>query len=277
MAKVPFGLHDFLNAQPVLVPLLEEAEALGLEIVLDTPSSLADRLAAGELDAAMIPSVEYLHHADTYRLVPGLCIASRGPVGTVLLVSRKPLEEIRTLALDRRSRTSAALLKILFRDDFHPEISFQTVAPDLKTMLKEHDAALVIGDQAFQVPALNEQVSVYDLSERWLERTGLTFVHAVVAVRAGVYIPKDTVSAFREIAGKGLARLDSIVESETAKSGLSPELCRDYLENKIIYGLGDDELVGLKTFQELCLQNNLLATRHAFHFLKSGGVQGPMG
>jgi len=269
MTKVPFGLHDFLNAQPILVPLLEEADGIGLEVVCDAPSSLADRLEAEELDAAMIPSVEYLHHADTYRLVPGLCIASRGPVGTVLLVSRKPLEEIRTLALDSRSRTSAALVKILFREEFHPDITFDATVPNLQTMLNDHDAALVIGDQAFQVPALTETVTVYDLSERWLERTGLTFVHAVVAVRKGVKLTAEITAALRGLAAKGLARLDSIVQAETAKTGLTEDVCRDYLEHKIIYELGDDELVGLKTFQELCLQNQLVATRHAFRFLKT--------
>ncbi len=268
MAKIVFGLHDFLNAQPLLVPLLKEADALGLEVVRGAPSSLADQLASGDLDVAMIPSVEYLHHAETYRLVPGLCIASRGPVGTVLLVSRKPLQDIRTLALDQRSRTSAALVKVLFGDEFSTDITYQTTAPDLKTMLAENDAALVIGDQAFQVSSLEGEFSVYDLSERWLERTGLTFVHAVVAVKHGIKLPREVLAALKELPAKGQALLDSIVKTETARTGLSEETCRDYLENKIIYELGDDELVGLKTFQELCLQNGLVNTRHAFRFLK---------
>ena len=176
---------------------------------------------------------------------------------------------MRTLALDGRSRTSAALVKILFREDFHPDISFETTSPDLKTMLSHHDAALVIGDQAFQVQSLDENVTVYDLSERWLERTGLTFVHAVVAVRPGVTLSKEIATVLKEAAGKGLARLDAIAQTEAEKNGLSPEACRDYLANKIIYELGEEELVGMKTFQELCLQNRLLTTRHTFHFLKS--------
>ena len=100
-----FGLHDFLNAQPLRLPLLRQEKTLGIKIVTDVPARLAEQLLAGELDLAMIPTIEYLLHLDRYRLVPGICIASRGEVKTVFLVAKVPLGNIKTLAVDPRSRT----------------------------------------------------------------------------------------------------------------------------------------------------------------------------
>ena len=98
-----FGIHDFLNAGPLLIPLSEKGADAGLRMVIDAPPALADRLKAGELDLAMIPSVEYLREGDAYRLIPDVCIASRGPVGTVLLLTQKPVDKIRSVAVDIRS------------------------------------------------------------------------------------------------------------------------------------------------------------------------------
>ena len=112
-----FGIHDFLNASPLLLPLKEQGVNMGFQVITDSPAVLADRLKSSDLDLAMIPSVEYFKSADSYRLVPGVCIASRGEVGTVLFFTKKPIHEIRSIAADNRSRTSVALLKIFNRRD----------------------------------------------------------------------------------------------------------------------------------------------------------------
>ncbi|MZH02958.1 MAG: hypothetical protein F3745_06080 [Nitrospinae bacterium] len=91
-----FGIHDFINSQPILEPLMKKSE--GLEICTDTPARLGDQLSDGKLDMAMIPAIEFLKNADQYRLLPNISIASRNKVGTVLLVSKVPLDAIRTLA-----------------------------------------------------------------------------------------------------------------------------------------------------------------------------------
>ena len=128
----------------------------------------------------MIPSVEYFKSADRYRLVPGVCIASQGEVGTVLFLTKKPIHEIRSIAADNRSRTSVALLKILF--SFRSDLSIHPFPPDLDLMLVDHSAALIIGDSAFKLRNLDSSITVYDLSEEWFRQTGKTFVHAVVAL-----------------------------------------------------------------------------------------------
>ena len=253
--SLKFGFHDFLNAQPLLVPLRRQAESLGWEMILDTPAALAERLRAGELDLAMIPSIEFLR-AD-YRLLPGMSIASRGPVDTVLLVSRKPLDGIQTLALDHRSRTSATLLRILFHQVLPQDIEFSTADPDPTALLKTHDAALIIGDQALQL-ARRPDWKVHDLSQIWFEQTGKTFVHAVVAVRPEVELKKAVVAAIQQAKIIGREELAAIVQSQSTKTGIAPERCRDYLQHKIIYDFGAAELDGLIHFQDLCLQHGLL-------------------
>ena len=247
------GFHDFLNAQPMLVPLQHAADSLGFDLVLDTPAALAQRLQAGKLDLAMIPSIEFLK--EEYRLLPGVSISSRGPVDTVLLVSRKPLDRIQTLALDKRSRTSAALLRILFDQVLPDDVEFSTADPDPRAMLATHDATLIIGDQALQMERRPELV-VHDLSQTWFEQTGKTFVHAVMAVRPEVALPGEVVEAIQQ--ARGQAELEVIVKSQSAKTGIAEERCWDYLAHKIIYDLGERELDGLSHFQDLCLQHGLL-------------------
>ena len=134
--KLKFGFHDFINAQPLLIPLKEKEQQLGVTLVTGSPASLAERLRAGELDLAMIPSIEYLKDSEQYRLLPDIAVASRGPVDTVLFASRLPLKEVQSVALDVRSRTSAALLQVLFGEVFPPKVSFEPADPDPQAMLK---------------------------------------------------------------------------------------------------------------------------------------------
>lgn len=260
-ALLKFGFHDFLNAQPLLVPLEAVAAEAGFEIVRDVPAGLADRLRAGELDLAMIPSIEYLANTDDYQLAPGVCIASRGPVETVLLVAQCPLEEVHTVALDERSRTSATLLRILFEDVFPPDVQYSRANPDLETMMRTCNAALVIGDQGFAAHGNDRGWAIHDLSERWTRQTGHAFVHAVVAVRRGVAVPAALLQALKDAPARGRAAMDAIVKTQAPLAGLDPAVCRDYLEHKILYTLGSDEVEGLKTFRDLCFQKKILDAR----------------
>ncbi|MFQ5673804.1 MAG: menaquinone biosynthetic enzyme MqnA/MqnD family protein [Nitrospinales bacterium] len=255
-----FGFHDFLNAQPLLQPLVRLGREAGIEMVLDTPAAVAAKLKSGELDLAMIPSVEYLRHADRYRLLPGLAIASRGVVGTVLLVTRTPLKTIRTLSLDNRSLTSAALLKILFADRLSPTVRFHSRIPDLETMLATDDAALIIGDQAFRARERFPDATVYDLSEEWFRQTGKTFVHAVAAVRPDATLGKETIERIQQIEPR--ETIPEIVKTWAGKTGISTAECADYLSNRIIYRLGEAELEGLAHFRNLCHERGLIEQAH---------------
>lgn len=263
-----FGIHDFLNAQPLLIPLRERAQELGLQLVTAPPGELADRLREGELDLAMIPTVEYLKEALRYRLLPNVSIASRGPVGTVLFASKKPLEEVQSIALDARSRTSAALLQVLYGETFPWNVFWETAAPDPKVMLEDHDAILLIGDPAFRLAAAHPNLHIYDLSEQWFEQTGKAFVHAVVAVREEITLDHAFVVAIQEAKLNGLSRLAEISQSQAGKAGIGEDQCSEYLSQKIIYDLGKNELEALQHFRDICFDKGVIDEKEMIRFVR---------
>ena len=258
-----FGIHNFINSQPLLGPLRERATEL--EIKTDSPARLAEQLSAGKLDMAMIPAIEYLKRADCYQLLPNVSISSRNNVGTVLLVSKVPVNAIRTLALDDRSRTSVALLQVLYSKKFPAGLKLVRQEPDPEKMLENHDAALIIGDQALGFS--KEGVSVYDLSEEWFKRTEKTFVHAVIAVREGIKVESGILQALLDAKQKGLQTLDTIVQTQADKTGHPVFLLRDYLKNKIRYDFGEEEMEGLMHFQFLCHEAGLIPKRFPLRFV----------
>ena len=237
-------------------------------MVTGSPADLAERLRVGELDLAMIPSIEYLKDSEQYRLLPGIAVASRGPVGTVLFASRLPLAEVQSVALDARSRTSAALLQILFGEVFPWNVFLETTDPDPQAMLKKHDAALIIGDLAFGLRSAFPDLQIYDLSEQWFEQSGKTFVHAVVAVRNGIELDQEFLVTVQEAKEEGQSRLESIAQTESEQSGVAFETCLDYLSTKIIYDLGKEEMVGLQHFRDLCFEKGLIDKKEAIRFVQ---------
>src|SRR5215218_4115331 len=179
---VRVGAVNYLNTKPLIEGLASFAPHA--ELHLDLPSRLADRLAAGDLDVGLIPVIE-LFRAGNYTVVPGVSIASRGPVLSVTLFSRVPWPEIRSVALDEGSRTSAALAQILLRKRYGvvPQVEplpIDVPADDLTT-----DAVLLIGDRAMRA-CLPGFAFAYDLGREWTDWTGLPMVYAVWAVRDGV-------------------------------------------------------------------------------------------
>lgn len=266
--QLKFGFHDFINAKPLLLPLKEKEQQLGVTLVTGSPSSLAEQLKAGELDLAMIPSIEYLRDSKHYRLLPGIAVASRGPVGTVLFASRLPLKEVRSIALDTRSRTSVASLQVLFGAELSPDVSMAPSDPDLDVMLNNHDAALVIGDPAFGLRSAYPDLRIYDLSEQWFEQTGKTFVHAIVAVRNGIDLSQEFLAMVQGAKAEGLSRVKSIAQTESEQSGIAFETCLDYLSNKIIYDLGPEEINGLQHFRDACFEKGILDHTGTLQFIE---------
>jgi chorismate dehydratase len=188
-------------------------------------------------------------------------------VGTVLFASRLPLAEVRSVAMDVRSRTSAALLQVLFGKEFSSNISLEPANPDPEIMLKNHDAALIIGDPAFGLRSAYPDLKIYDLSEQWFEQTDKTFVHAIVAVRNGIELHQEFLTMVREAKMEGLSRVESIARTESERSGLDFETCFDYLSTKIIYDLGEEEIIGLQHFRDLCFEKDILDQKEAIQFV----------
>ncbi len=266
--KLKFGLHDFINAQPLLIPLKEKEQQLGITLVTGSPADLAEQLKTGKLDLAMIPSIEYLKESEQYRLLPGIAVASRGPVGTVLLASNKPLAEVQSIALDVRSRTSAALLQILFGEVFPRDVFMETTDPDPEAMLKDHDAALIIGDPAFRLRSNFPDLKIHDLSEQWFEQTGKTFVHAVVAARREIELDQEFLMTVQEAKTEGLSRLESIAQTISKQSGIVFETCHDYLSTQITYDLGKEEMIGLQHFRDVCFEKGLIDQKEMIRFVE---------
>ena len=272
--KMRVGAVEYLNAKPLIERLPEFAPNIDLQ--LDLPSRLADRLAAGELDVGLIPVVEYLasnraplseprgempHRSAAgggYSLILNIAIASRGPVLSVTLFSKKPWPEIRSAALDVGSRSSAALVKVLFakRYGIHPEIV--PLPMDVPAESLGVDAVLLIGDRAMHA-CLPGFRYAYDLGQEWTEWTGLPFVYAVWAVRPGVSLD-GLEAAFVKAKEYGVANAGAIAQREAPLLGLDPGYCRRYLETLIRYDLGPAELAGMERFREYLGEPGVSAT-----------------
>jgi chorismate dehydratase len=236
------------------------------ELILDIPARLADRLAAADLDVALIPVVEYFR-AGTYTIVPGISIASRGPVLSVTLFSRVPWREVRSVALDEGSRTSVALTRILLekRHGIRPrleQLPLGVAADDMST-----DAVLLIGDRAMKA-CLPGFPHSYDLGQEWHEWTGLPFVYAVWAVRDGVDL-RGVDTALRSCRDHGLAQVGPIAEREAANLGLDAGFCRRYLGNILSFDLGPREIAGLRHFAALAGGLGLIPDEVELEFYRS--------
>src|SRR4051812_48960754 len=173
-ATVRVGAVNYLNTKPLIYDL--EALAPDAELVLDVPSRLADRLADGSLDVALIPVVEYFR-GGPYTIVPDISIASRGPVLSVTLFSRVPWQGIRRVALDEGSRTSAALAQAILRQRYGVRPEVVQLPLDRAAEDADADAVLLIGDRAMRA-CLPGFAHAYDLGQEWADWTGLPFVYA---------------------------------------------------------------------------------------------------
>jgi chorismate dehydratase len=240
---IRISVVDYVNAWPLTWGFLRGAVE-HVEILTDTPAACAARLARGEAEAGLIPSVEAAR-IPGLRLVRGVGIAAREKVRSVILVSARPLEEegtkVRTVALDVSSRSSSTMARILFRDLLGPEPEFHDAVPDLPEMLRHHDAALLIGD-----PALTARLSglhVLDLAEAWRRLTGLPFVFAVWAVRPSV-APEPFLWS-RDYAGR---HAGEIVEAAVRRTGLPAEAVREYLGVNLHHDLDASDEKGLAEF-----------------------------
>ena len=256
--KIRIGAVSYLNTKPLVFGL---TDSTSLSLDLDLPSRLADRLAAGDLDVALIPAVEYFRR-DDYVVISDACIACRGPVLSVKLFCRIPPLEIKTLALDEGSRTSAAMVQILLRDCFglSPRLTDLPIGSGLRQATA--DAVLLIGDRAIH-PDLGDYYELWDLGDVWCRRTELPFVFAMWAARADVDLAEidHLLSRARDF---GLANLRSIADESAADVGLSPDSCLAYLRDNLYFRLGSRERLGLQQFLSRCLRYELGTerTRH---------------
>ncbi|HZZ72037.1 MAG TPA: menaquinone biosynthesis protein [Pirellulales bacterium] len=251
-AKIRVGAVNYLNTKPLIYGL--QAAAPEIDLVLDLPSRLADNLAAGRLDVALIPSVEYFQDS-AYRIVSDACIGCRGPVLSVKLYFRVPPREVKTLALDEGSRTSAALSKILLKERFGVEPKLQPLPIGKSLADTSADAVLLIGDRAIHSPP-GKFVQIWDLGDEWTKWSKLSFVFAMWVAREGAELA-GVEAALGAARDRGLAHLDEIAQQESAALGLTVPQCLTYLRDHLYFHLGDREQQGLELFHRHAVQLGL--------------------
>ncbi len=249
---IRIGAVNYLNTKPLICDLEELAPEA--ELILDVPSRLADLLAEGRLDVALIPVIEYFRSGD-YSVVPNLSIATRGPVLSVTLFSRVPWVKIKRVALDAGSRTSAALTQILLRKRYGvvPEVVPLPLNRDAEEV--DADAVLLIGDRAMRA-CLPGFAHAFDLGQEWFDWTGLPFVYAFWAVRPGVELG-GIADALAEAKRRGLERVGPIAAREAPRLGLDAGFCRRYLQSIIHFDLGPREQAGMLHYYKLACELGL--------------------
>jgi chorismate dehydratase len=282
---VRLGAVGYLNARP-LVYGLERSPRFRLRF--DVPSTCAALLHDGSIDVGLIPSIEYLR-GGPYSIVPDLAIASRGPVASVMLYTRLPISDVRSIAMDVSSRTSVALVQVLCARLFNISPKIESSGPDLPAMLGRCDAALVIGDNALfqsavgsrqsavpsrESPATSHEppvtsrkppVEAIDLGEAWTGLTGLPFVYAFWAGRADALESGD-VMALQQARDAGVAASDEVARRYLREAPALHAIGVRYLRDNIRYHLGDEERAGLELFYRYAAEIGVAPAPGALRF-----------
>ncbi len=259
------GRIPWINCYPIYGAVDRGIVSMPAELVSGTASELNDLLAAGELHVSVVSAVEYARSAATYHLLPDIAITSDGPVHSVALFSRKPVEELGsgTVLLTASSRTSALLLELLCRHRWGIRPRFATVraeAGDLSALAGfPHDAVLVIGDAALLLTAQSLYPVRIDLGAEWKAWTGLPFVFAVWAARrdAGQTAVHAIHQRLLESRAWGLNHLDELARAAASNTGVDEVVCRAYLGD-LDYALSYRHLAGLTDFFRRLAQDDLV-------------------
>lgn len=237
-----------------------------MELVTDAaPARCGDLLAQGKVEAALVPIIEYQRIADV-RIVPGVCVGSHFAVRSVVLVSKfDELSKVRSVALDVFSRTSQALVKIIFREFVGREPSWRPSDPDLQKMLETNDAALMIGDPAMRISLPG--IHVFDLASLWhqLTDTGFVFAMWMTSARHVAAIAKVDFAGARD---EGLDHLEGIIDQYEAELSLPREEIRKYLTENITFHVDEPLEKGLRLYFELAQKNGLIDENKPLHFLE---------
>lgn len=234
MNPLRIGCVPYLNAKPLIEGLPD--------VLLLPPADLVGRLTSGKLDVALIPSVEVLRRGLAH--VPGIAIASPGRTESVRLYHKVPVPEIRVVALDRNSRTTNMLTRILLEERHGLRPRYVKRDPSKKLLLDGVDAAVTIGDTSFR----REGVPFLDLGSEWRAWSGAPFVFALWAHRKGHPRAREIARTLRAAKARGVPRIAEIARRESKRLGLSTSYAARYLTEWITFDLGPAERAGLRKF-----------------------------
>jgi len=298
MGKLRISIVEFLNTAPLVWGFTDGPLAGKYELLFAVPSQCAEDLRAGRADVGIIPSIEYQRMDDVVAL-PGMAIASKQEVRSLLVVSKVPIEMAKSFALDTNSRSSVGIARILSRRHWNIDPEFIDMPPDADKMLARADAALVIGDPALRlrlkVDALQAKVPgadgrcccggdedeqpvkgvetlfVYDIAQQWREMSGLPAVLAIWVARRGVLTP-EIAADFQASRDYGLSRIGEIAEGAALKLELPPRELERYLTENINFSLDEENLAGLRRYYEECALAGLIPRARELEFVNGVSV-----
>jgi chorismate dehydratase len=239
---------SYLNTVPLVWGMLRGPQSAAVELSFSIPSDCGRDVEDGLVDIGLVPVAEIARQG--MEIVPGVGISCEGPVRSILLFSRVPWKEIKSLAADSSSRSSVELARVILRERYGIEPRVFRQQPFLEEMLAHSDAALIIGDPALRIEPDESGYEWLDLGAEWFELTQLPFVFAAWAGKPGIAIDrlaKITTDSYRF----GEARIEQIVDGQHARRGISKELAHRYLTQHIRFVIGRAERRGLETFLEL--------------------------
>lgn len=264
-AKPRIAASSYLNTAPLIWSFIHGSQRDAVELFTDTaPARCAEMLARGEVDAALVPVIEYQRINDI-SITPDVCVGSKTAVRSVVLVTRKNnLKKVERVALDESSRTSAALVKIIFREFLGFEPEWKTAAPDLHSMMQQADAALIIGDPAMNIS--RDQFRVFDLATLWHEFTGFGFVFAMWMVR-NESLEKVRSIDFATARDEGLANLDKVIASYPHQIPFSVDEIRQYLTENIVFKVDEEMRNGLNLYFDLAAKQHLISQAKSMEYV----------
>ncbi len=280
MNSLRISIVQYLNTAPLVRGFTHGPLRGKYQLSFTVPSQCAEALRSAEVDIAIIPAIE-LQRIDGLVVLPNLSIASKKSVRSLLLVSKKPIHEVRRIALDRSSRSTQALVRILCAKRWHIAPEFFEADPDLPAMMQEADAALLIGDPALRLAFNSESKAkrddagepvfpgelaglssssslfFYDVVEKWRALTSLPAVLAVWAARASVVTP-EVIRDFQDSLAYGLQHIQEISAEASRELKLPAHKITRYLSENIDYTLEEENLRGLQRYFDLAAELGLI-------------------
>jgi chorismate dehydratase len=237
-----------LNTAPLVWGMLHGPQREEVELSLSSPARCAEQVECGAIQIGLVPVAEVARQG--LEIVPGLGISCLGAVRSILLFSRVPWTQIRSLGADASSRTSVELARVILRERFGVEPQITAFEPELENMMQHADSALIIGDPALRIEPDQTRYEWLDLGAEWHTLTQLPMVFALWAGKAQLPID-DLRQVTRGSFEFGKPRLDEIAAGEYARRGISHQLAGEYLRHYIRFEIGPREQRGLEAFFEL--------------------------
>jgi chorismate dehydratase len=274
LAKLRISIVEYLNTAPLVWGFTEGPQAGRYDLSFTLPSQCAEALRSGDADVAIIPAIEY-ERIENLVMLPGMAVAAKREVRSILVVSKKPIELAKRIALDTSSRSSVALVRILAAEHWRIKPEFVDARPNAAEMLENADAALIIGDPALRIavkmdqlagkaPSGNtccqgdvsempvpghESIFVYDVAHEWQEMTGKPCVLAIWAGRREAITP-EVVADFLASKEYGMARIPEIADAASMKLDLPPKDLEKYLTDNINFDLDAENIEGLNLYYQ---------------------------